>query len=188
MEAPRELPSLSLAVGVAVARALARVGARGIRLKWPNDIWFEARKLGGVLIELRAEAAGAAHVVIGIGLNVALGDAARRAIEATGVRVACATEACPEPPSRNRIAGAILDELLCVLAAFEREGFAPFHAEWTRLDALRDQPARVMLAGGGAAGVARGVDPEGALILEVAGVPHRYVSGEVSLRLEGQDP
>jgi BirA family biotin operon repressor/biotin-[acetyl-CoA-carboxylase] ligase len=186
-EAPRELPALSLATGVAIARALARTGARGIRLKWPNDIWFEDRKLGGVLIELRAEAGGVAHVVIGIGINVSLGDAARSAIEATGVRVASVAEACAEPPSRNRVAGAIMDEMLCMLAPFERAGFAPLHAEWSRLDALRDRPARVVLAGGGASGMARGVDADGALLVEVAGVPRRYVSGEVSLRLEGQD-
>jgi hypothetical protein len=57
-DAARDLPALSLAVGVAVARALARVGAQGVRLKWPNDLWFEDRKIGGVLIDLRAEAGG----------------------------------------------------------------------------------------------------------------------------------
>ena len=66
------LPALSLGVGVAVSRALARAGARGVALKWPNDIWFNDRKIGGVLIELRAEAGGPAHVVIGVGINVAL--------------------------------------------------------------------------------------------------------------------
>jgi BirA family biotin operon repressor/biotin-[acetyl-CoA-carboxylase] ligase len=186
-ETVRELPSLSLAVGVAISRALVRAGARGIRLKWPNDLWFEDRKLGGVLIELRAEAGGAAHVVIGIGINVTLGAAARSAIEATGVRAACVADACAAPPSRNRVAGAILDELLRMLAVFESDGFAPFHAEWAGLDALRDRAARVVLAGGGAAGTARGVDPDGALVLEVGGVPRRYVSGEVSLRLDGLD-
>ena len=64
------LSALSLAVGVALSRALSRAGAAGVALKWPNDIWFQDRKIGGVLIELRAEAGGPTHVVIGIGLNV----------------------------------------------------------------------------------------------------------------------
>ena len=70
MDGARTLPALSLAVGVAVWRALVRAGARGVALKWPNDIWFDDRKIGGVLIELRAEVSGPAHVVIGIGINL----------------------------------------------------------------------------------------------------------------------
>ena len=73
---------MSLAVGVAIARGLARAGARGVSLKWPNDVWFNDRKIGGVLIELKAETSGSAHVVIGIGLNVYLSAAARRELEA----------------------------------------------------------------------------------------------------------
>ena len=80
----RTLPALSLGVGVAVSRGLARAGASGIKLKWPNDIWFEDRKLGGVLIELRAEAGGPAQVVIGVGVNVSLSTEARREIEEIG--------------------------------------------------------------------------------------------------------
>ncbi len=68
-DAARASPALSLATGVAISRALARAGARGIGLKWPNDVWFDDRKLGGVLIELRVDAGGPAHVVIGVGLN-----------------------------------------------------------------------------------------------------------------------
>ena len=158
----RTLPALSLAVGVAVWRALARAGARGVTLKWPNDIWFQDRKLGGVLIELRAEASGPAHVVIGIGINVALPAAARREIEAGGVRVAAVADACPAVPSRNLVAGAILDELLSMLGQFEREGFAAFRDAWMALDALSGRPARVLLAETAISGTARGVDPEGA--------------------------
>lgn len=187
-ECERDLPSLSLAVGVAVSRALTRAGARGIGLKWPNDVWFEDRKVGGVLIELRAEAGGPAHVVIGIGINVALGEAARREIEAGGVRVASVCDACAVPPSRNLVAGAILDELLGMLPVFEVHGFEPFFAEWSRLDALRDRPAQVVLADRVIAGRADGVDAQGALLLHVGGVQRKYVSGEVSLRLQGGEP
>ena len=128
------------------ARAARRAGARGVTLKWPNDIWFEDRKIGGVLIELRAEASGPAHVVIGVGVNVALPAAARREIEAGGARVAAVADACAVAPSRNVLAGAILDELLSMLGQFEREGFAAFRDAWMALDALRGRPARVLLA------------------------------------------
>jgi BirA family biotin operon repressor/biotin-[acetyl-CoA-carboxylase] ligase len=177
------LPGLSLGVGVAVARALERAGARGIALKWPNDIWFEERKIGGVLTELRAEASGPAHVVIGIGLNVFLPASARREIEAGGARVAAAADACAEAPSRNLVAGAILDELLSMLGQFEREGFAAFRDAWLALDALSGRPARVLLADKDICGTARGVDGEGALLLDTGDRVQRFMSGEASLRV-----
>jgi BirA family biotin operon repressor/biotin-[acetyl-CoA-carboxylase] ligase len=188
-EGARTLPALSLGVGVAIARALERAGALGIKLKWPNDIWFKDRKIGGVLIELRAEASGPAHVVIGVGLNVVLPAAARREIEAGGVRVrvAAVADACAEPPSRNLLAGAILDELLSMLAVWEREGFAAYRDAWTALDALRGRSARVLLGNADISGMANGVDQEGALLLETGDRVQRFVSGEASLRvIEGE--
>jgi BirA family biotin operon repressor/biotin-[acetyl-CoA-carboxylase] ligase len=181
----RTLPALSLGVGVAVARALARAGAEGISLKWPNDIWFRDRKLGGVLIELRAEAGGPAHVIIGVGLNVWLPVEARREIEASGVAVAAVADACKTAASRNLLAGAILDELLSMLVQYERYGFSAFRDAWTALDGLKDRPAQVMVGGTVIVGVARGVDSDGALLLETAGCLQRFVSGEASLRLMG---
>jgi BirA family biotin operon repressor/biotin-[acetyl-CoA-carboxylase] ligase len=186
-DATRDLPALSLAVGVAVTRALARVGAHDIRLKWPNDLWLRDRKIGGVLIELRAEAGGPGHVVIGVGLNVSLAPEARAAIEATdtlGVSVAAIADACENPPSRNRIAGATLDELLRMLTVFEHEGFAPFREAWSALDALHGRAVRVVLGERTLIGRARGIERDGALCVEVDRSLQRFVSGEVSLRLE----
>jgi BirA family transcriptional regulator, biotin operon repressor / biotin---[acetyl-CoA-carboxylase] ligase len=181
----RTLPALSLGVGVAVSRALARAGAEGISLKWPNDIWFRDRKLGGVLIELRAEAGGPAHVVIGVGVNVSLPAGARREIERSGVSVAAVTDACQEAPSRNLIAGAILDELLSMLLQYERLGFAGFRDAWMDLDALQGRQALVVVGKTAISGIARGVDSEGALLLETKDRMQRFVSGEASLRLTG---
>jgi BirA family transcriptional regulator, biotin operon repressor / biotin---[acetyl-CoA-carboxylase] ligase len=185
-DAARTLPALSLGVGVAVARALERAGAEGIALKWPNDIWFGDRKIGGVLIELRAEAAGAAHLVIGVGVNVWLPPAMRQQIEASGGNaspVAAVADACKKPPSRNLIAGAILDELLSMLEQYERSGFAAFRDAWIALDALSGREAQVILGETVIMGTARGVDLDGALLLETGERMQRFVSGEASLRL-----
>jgi BirA family transcriptional regulator, biotin operon repressor / biotin---[acetyl-CoA-carboxylase] ligase len=179
----RTLPALSLGVGVAVSRALTRAGATGIKLKWPNDIWFEERKLGGVLIELRAEAGGPAHVVIGVGVNVSLSAEARREIEASGSRAAAVTDACEGPASRNLVAGAILDELLSMLLQYERLGFAAFRDAWAALDGLNGRAAQVMVGESAVSGIARGVDADGALLLETKERMQRFVSGEASLRL-----
>jgi BirA family biotin operon repressor/biotin-[acetyl-CoA-carboxylase] ligase len=179
----RGVPALSLAVGVAVATALTRAGAVGVALKWPNDIVFRDRKIGGVLVELRAEAGGPAHVVIGVGMNVALSPAARRELDAAGARVAAVADACAEAPSRNLVAGAILDELLSMLERFEREGFAAYRDAWTALDALYGRPARVLIGDAAVTGTARGVDEDGALIIETEDRIQRFVSGEATLRV-----
>lgn len=152
-------------------------------LKWPNDIWFEHRKLGGVLVELRAESSGPAHVVIGVGINVSLNEQARRELEAGGARAAAAAEACAAPLSRNLAAGAILDELLGMLADFERGGFAAFRDEWSALDALSGRPSRLLLAHQAISGIARGVDHDGALLLETDAGMQRFATGEASLRV-----
>jgi len=176
------LSALSLGVGVAVSRALSRAGAGGITLKWPNDIWFRDRKIGGVLIESRTEA-GTAHVVIGVGINVSLPAPERQQIEASGAYVAAVADACVKPPSRNLVAGAILDELLTMLPQYERLGFAAFRDAWMVLDALHGRQVKVMVGEKATVGVARGVDRGGALLLETGDGMQRIVSGEASLRL-----
>jgi BirA family transcriptional regulator, biotin operon repressor / biotin---[acetyl-CoA-carboxylase] ligase len=180
---PAQVSALSLAAGVAVWRALVRAGAHGVTLKWPNDIWFQDRKIGGVLTELRGESGGPLHAVIGVGLNVALGETARKKIEAGADPVAAVADACAAAPSRNLVAGALLDELLRMLVEFERLGFAAFREAWMALDALGGRPAKVLLGPTVISGTARGVDEEGALLLETQERMQRFVSGEASLRV-----
>jgi BirA family biotin operon repressor/biotin-[acetyl-CoA-carboxylase] ligase len=179
-DAERINASLSLVVGVAVCRALGGLGAQGIRLKWPNDVWLGDRKLGGVLVETRVSG-DSAHIVVGVGLNLHLSEASRRQIDAPAP--AALEAACPAPLSRNAIAAALLGELLSMLPLFERCGFAAFRDEWRALDALRGRPARVLLERDAVEGIARGVDEDGALLLEYGGKVHTFIAGEASLRL-----
>lgn len=175
-------PALSLATGVAVVRACERAGASGLKLKWPNDVWLAQRKVGGVLVETQGAAAGGSHVVIGIGLNVALSAPLRLEIEASGVRVAALADACPAAPDRSFLAGLLLDELLEMLLRFEQDGFAPFRPAFLALDALKDRPARLDGRERTLTGHARGVDEQGALLIDSEDGRHRVLSGEVSLR------
>jgi BirA family biotin operon repressor/biotin-[acetyl-CoA-carboxylase] ligase len=183
-DAERVDSTLSLAVGVAVCRALGGLGARGMRLKWPNDVWFEDRKLGGVLVETRM-GGGTAQAVVGIGLNLHLSDESRRQIGtvAGSPELAALDTACPTPVSRNALAAALLTELLSMLPLFERHGFAAFRDEWRSLDALRGRPARVQLGQDAVEGIACGVDEDGGLLLEHGGNVDKFIVGEASLRL-----
>ena len=181
---PADLSALSLVTGLAVADALQSLGVQGVQLKWPNDLVTGRGKLGGILIEMRAEAGGPVHVVIGIGINVLLDEAARQTIAATG-NVADDLNAQPSPvPARNAVAAAILARLVLALEAFPRQGLTPLLPDWQRRDALQDREVRIENAGEITRGVARGVDAHGALLVETPGGVQRFVSGEVSVRLE----
>lgn len=181
------LSGLSLAVGVAAARALERCGAAmgarfGVQLKWPNDLLAQGdgglAKLGGILIELAATDAGRTPAVIGIGINLALGTAAS-AIDQRTIDLASLGATC----SPNTALAYLLDELLPVLRGFEQAGFAPFAGDWTARHAFGGK--RVVLSsehGAGPAGIALGADAEGALLLDTGNGIQRIVSGEVSLR------
>lgn len=178
--------ALSLATGVAVLRALTSLGVTGVRLKWPNDLVTAEGKLGGILIEMRSEAAGPLHVVVGLGLNVTLGSAMREFINAAGgnratdLAMLCAGGV---PPAREALVAALLEHNVALLRGFAREGFSAARAEYLAADALLGRPVRVI--GGGAAvpaGIARGVDADGALLVEHEGRIHSVVAGEVSVR------
>jgi BirA family biotin operon repressor/biotin-[acetyl-CoA-carboxylase] ligase len=180
-EAPATLGALSLAAGVAVLRALRQTGFGQLSLKWPNDIVHDGRKLGGILIDLRGEAAGPAHVVIGVGINVRLPEATKAALAAHGVE-AIDLAALGPPLSRNAAAAALIGTLSLALEEFGARGMTAFAREWESADTLAGQPVRVYREGAPLDGVARGVDADGALLLDVAGARQRIVSGEVSVR------
>lgn len=175
--APGTAPSgLSLAVGLAVARAISRLGAgeTAVQLKWPNDILLAGRKLGGILIELQPGAPNTA--VIGIGLNLRLPDAMPEDIRLTAA-------ALPPGISPNEALAGILAALLSVLERFSVSGFASLREEWLRLHAFQDVPVRLLSDFDPPCdGICRGVDTDGALLFESAGGVGRVLSGEVSLR------
>ncbi|HEU4517543.1 MAG TPA: biotin--[acetyl-CoA-carboxylase] ligase [Steroidobacteraceae bacterium] len=180
-DTPAALGALSLAAGVATLRALGRSGFGGLSLKWPNDIVHGDAKLGGILIDLRGEAAGPAYVVIGTGINVRLPRAARERLAADGVEVVELASLGP-PPARSELAAVLIAELAQALVEFGARGLAAFADEWSRADSLAGRPVRVLQGGQPLEGVARGVDGDGALLLEVGGHRQRILSGEVSVR------
>jgi BirA family transcriptional regulator, biotin operon repressor / biotin---[acetyl-CoA-carboxylase] ligase len=174
------LSGLSLAAGVAVARALASSGAADVQLKWPNDLLHAGRKLGGILIELHGDAAGPSAAVIGIGLNVRLRSTLRDAIAQPVTDVAAISN---ELPQRNRLLAAVLFELAQVLEQFAEHGFAPLRQEWLARHAHQGKPVTLSSGDGKTAtGRAAGVGEDGALLIETARGVERFVTGELSLR------
>jgi BirA family biotin operon repressor/biotin-[acetyl-CoA-carboxylase] ligase len=182
-ETPRQVGALSLATGVAVLRALRQHGATDVGLKWPNDIVYQGRKLGGILIELRAETAGPAYVVLGVGLNFRLSSRTRQVIESGGVAPVDLSEiGAASAAGRNVIAAEVINRMLESLCQFQQHGFAPFMNEWRDADALAGEAVRVLAGEQTQRGIARGIDAEGALMLETPAGLMRFISGEVSVR------
>ena len=173
------LSGLSLAVGVAIARALEACGCAGVELKWPNDLVHRGSKLGGILIELSGDALGPSVVVIGVGLNVRLAQTARREIAQPVTDCAAIAGAI----DRNVLLARVAGELVLSLERYERDGFDAFRAEWQRRHALQRQPVDVSLPDGSVVpGTVVGVDADGALVLDRDGRRLRFITGEVSLR------
>ncbi|MCX7897834.1 MAG: biotin--[acetyl-CoA-carboxylase] ligase [Rhodocyclaceae bacterium] len=172
---PRRSPAgLSLAVGVALAQALEEAGETDILLKWPNDLLRAGRKIGGILIELCGNRPLSA--VIGVGLNLA-------STAACPAEIAATAGTLEKPHEPNRLLAHLLIALACAGERFERQGFSAFHAEFARRHAFTHRPIKVVSDDGSARiGLCRGVDEEGALLLEENGVLVRFFAGDVSLR------
>jgi BirA family biotin operon repressor/biotin-[acetyl-CoA-carboxylase] ligase len=180
----RELPALSLAAGVAVLRALAAAGIVAARLKWPNDVLYDDGKLGGILVDVTGEPGGPLYVVIGVGINIHAPPPAEAVALAGGLRPAGgAAGPGGKRPSRNQLAAALIDNLNGALREFDERGFAPFAAAWRRADALAGREVAVEIGGRVAVGVARGIAEDGTLTVEVDGVRHQIVAGDVTLRV-----
>ena len=174
--------ALSLAIGVCALRALASVGSLPVTLKWPNDLVAGPDKLGGILTELRAEADGPALVVVGIGLNVALGRRLMQELLAAGARsIDLASLGMPDC-DRNRLTAALLGQCVEGLRRFEQSGFESFIGDWRGADALAGKPVLVSAADGVIAGHARGIDVAGALCVQTREGLRRFATGEVSVR------
>lgn len=173
------LGGLSLVAGIAVAQALHGLGVAGIGLKWPNDLVVDGRKLGGLLVEGGGEHGGPVRAVVGIGLNVRMPEREAAAIDQPWIDLAGA--GCGQL-ARNAVAAAVLARIAPALAQFDREGLAPFLAQYAQVDALRDRAIVVHAGGETIEGAARGIAADGALRVETGGALRSFHAGEVSVR------
>jgi BirA family biotin operon repressor/biotin-[acetyl-CoA-carboxylase] ligase len=152
-----------------------------VGLKWPNDLLWDWHKLGGILLEFGGESSGPCHVVAGVGVNVAMPESAREAIDQpwTDLR----SILCPNGISRNRLAARVISEMLKACVRFEQQGFSP-PPEWRELDVTLGQHIILQLPNNThITGISRGIDNSGALLLETATGIQRFLGGEISLRL-----
>ena len=181
---PATISGLSLAVGVALVRALSNLGVSDLGLKWPNDLLWHGNKLGGILVELTGDAHGPCSVVVGLGLNYAMRPDEGAAIEQAWVDLNTITNR--SPPARNRLVASLINEILPVVAGFDRSGLMPFLNEWRSLDCMRGQAVVLHIGEHQIPGTVAGISDQGLIqLVTTDGELRGYASGEVSLRAVG---
>ncbi|CAK0760271.1 Bifunctional ligase/repressor BirA [Gammaproteobacteria bacterium] len=177
---PTYLPGLSLAVGVASAEVLEECGVSGIRLKWPNDLYWSGRKLAGLLIDVVARTEGPIHCVIGLGINIQVHVATLEAVDQPWTDLATTGW---RPLSRNHLAAALLSGLLRAMRRFEAQGIEPFLDSWQKREMLTGRVLKIQLPGGQLIeGIGAGIDFNGALRVETNQGVLCFTSGEITIR------
>ncbi|MEQ1964970.1 bifunctional biotin--[acetyl-CoA-carboxylase] ligase/biotin operon repressor BirA [Xenorhabdus khoisanae] len=178
-QGPAAAIGLSLVVGIVIAEVLNRQGAHGrVKVKWPNDLYLDDKKLAGILVELTGKTGDAAQIVIGIGMNISMSSEQQKSINQrwTNLQQAGMTV------ERNKLIAEIISELKETLTQFENEGLSPFIPRWLKLDNFINRPVKLIIGEQEIHGIARGIDQQGALLLDINGVITPYIGGEISLR------
>ncbi|WP_220720164.1 bifunctional biotin--[acetyl-CoA-carboxylase] ligase/biotin operon repressor BirA [Agarivorans litoreus] len=171
---------LSLAVGLAIVEALENVGFKELGLKWPNDIYLQGKKLGGVLIELQGHANSEVSLVVGLGVNVKVGSLQAELIDQAFAQLQSHSKL---PINRTELAIAIVESLNQMFEVFRLQGFAALQQRWNRYDIFANQAVSLRFSEERQLkGLAKGVDKQGQLLLEIDGQHQAFMAGEVSLR------
>lgn len=182
---PNALAATALVTGIAVLDALRGIGAERLALKWPNDIFANDAKLGGILVDTTSSPKEHVCVICGIGVNIDLSalPAEQRAgfdNPATDLR-----SACRRLPERAAVVNAIFATLVPALRRFDADGLAAFRDSWEKTDWLYGKAIDVRSAGEVITGTATGIDDKGALQVATETGVRRVYSGTVRLKAAG---
>lgn len=173
-----EMAGLSLVVGILTAKALELMDSRlKPRLKWPNDIYLEGKKVGGILIDLIAEANGTCKAILGIGLNVNMKGISLKDVE----NWICLEELVDKKLDRNQVVGEIINSLFKGMETFASQGLASFLPDWKRLDFLDNKKVTLTSGQETYSGIAKGISPQGHLFLELPQGLKQFSYGDTSL-------
>ncbi|QGP56390.1 Bifunctional protein BirA [Piscirickettsia salmonis] len=173
---------ISLVVGICMARSLTKLGCAHVELKWPNDLQYAGRKLGGVLVESSVQEFSYCHAVIGLFVNVALSAQDRACIDQPCVDIKEIIALSKTDLSRNQLAAAILNELCAAFNQLTEKGFDQFLTEWQHYDALCGREVIVRLNHEAVTGIAQGIDGVGRLLVKTSQGLRSFSYGEVSVR------
>ena len=177
-QGPAAAIGLSLVIGIVIAEVLQRLGAHDVRVKWPNDLYLNDKKLAGILVELTGKTGDAAQIVMGAGINLAMKSVVSEVVNQGWINL----QQVGLNIDRNQLAVSLIKELRQALIHFEREGLTPFLSRWQLLDNYINRPVKLIIGEREVFGIARGINEQGGLLLEQDGVIKAWVGGEISLR------
>lgn len=169
---------LSLLVAIAIARLLKQWYQIDAKVKWPNDVYVDDKKLCGILVELAGQAHARCDVIIGIGMNICLPKQALDNIDQQYIDLA---HASGKVIDRNLLVALLQQQLITLLTEFSENGFAGFAEEFDQYNQYRDKPVR-LIGNEEIKGTCLGVDKQGALLIRTAAGVQSYFGGELSLR------
>ncbi|EJN6827137.1 bifunctional biotin--[acetyl-CoA-carboxylase] ligase/biotin operon repressor BirA [Vibrio cidicii] len=170
---------LSLVVGIAAVEALESLGIQGVKLKWPNDVYYQDKKLAGILVEMSGQAGGAAHLVIGMGLNILMQES-KESIDQPWTALNQIESATPI--DRNQLALALMNRWKQALKEYELSGMPGFVERWNRLDNFRSRQVKLLMGAREVHGEVVGIDNQGGVMLSSANGVQSFLGGEISLR------
>lgn len=170
---------LSLVVGIAAVEAIESMGIEGVKLKWPNDIYYQDKKLAGILVEMSGQAGGAAHLVIGMGLNIGMPDL-QPDIDQPWTTLNQVSDGLVI--DRTQLAIHFIEHWKAALEEYEMTGLAGFVERWNRLDNFLGRPVKLLMGPREVHGVVQGIDHQGGVILKTESGLETYIGGEISLR------
>lgn len=170
---------LSLVTALAVSDAIYSLTNVQVQLKWPNDIYLDGVKLAGILIDLEGQALEPSHSVIGIGLNLNMPEQAANKIDQQWTDL---QRHCKDKIDRNALSALLIQHLLKRLHQHQNEGLVAMLDEWHARDFYLNKRVKLLTGDNVTKGICRGVNNQGALMLEVDGQVKPIYGGEVSLR------
>lgn len=177
------MSGLSLAIGVAICESLQTLGVCNAKVKWPNDILIDGKKLAGILIETEGYSDGSCSAIIGCGINFKMPDDATQ-IDQPWTDIIRNSE---ELPCRNKVLAETINTMRDSLSVFQVEGFSAFRAKWEHYHAFNGEVVSLISGSKTISGTALGVDNSGAFALSIANEfgeeeTHYFHGGEVSVR------
>lgn len=170
---------LSLVVGLAVAEVIESLGVNDVAVKWPNDVYVAGKKLSGVLVELDSRADGLTDCVIGVGINLSMPHKGTERIDQQWTDL---QTQLVDAWSRNVVAGKIYRNIRERLVEFDTQGLRHTREQWPNYDIFYNKPVKLLMGQRIVTGVCRGIDENGAILIDNQDNVVRYFGGEISLR------
>lgn len=172
------MSGLSLAIGISLCEALEAQGVHSLGLKWPNDLLWDNKKIGGILVESYVDNRGSVHAVIGIGINIGLPQDSDEHIQQPWTDLHSISG---KTMDNNQLASEVLNALVPALTLFEEKGLGAFQERWDQYDCLYSRKISLTGLPEPRVGIARGIDAVGGLKIETPEGISVYYSGEVSI-------